>query len=55
MSTPDPRALSRVTPVNTGDLKSTFDPYAPTGPDYVFPDADTLQHIKQTALPEEVA
>lgn len=56
MSTPDPRALSMVAPVKTGELNSTFDPYAP---DYLFPDVDVmvdaLQHIKQTALPEEVA
>lgn len=59
MSTPDPGALSMVAPVKTGELNSTFAPYAPTGPDYLFPDVDVmvdaLQHIKQTALPEGVA
>ncbi|WP_341359588.1 DEAD/DEAH box helicase family protein [Georgenia sp. M64] len=42
-------------------FESPYTDHAPTGPDYFFPDADvdvivdTLQHIKQTALPEEVA
>jgi type I restriction enzyme R subunit len=42
-------------------FESPYTDHAPTGPDYFFPDTDvkvivdTLQHIKQTALPEEVA
>jgi type I restriction enzyme R subunit len=42
-------------------FESPYTDHAPTGPDYFFPDADvevivdTLQRIKQTALPEEVA
>jgi len=42
-------------------FESPYTDHAPTGPDYVFPDADvevivdTLQHIKRTAVPEEVA
>ncbi|MEI2819609.1 MAG: DEAD/DEAH box helicase family protein [Marmoricola sp.] len=42
-------------------FESPYIDHAPTGPDYVFPKedveviVDTLQHIKQTALPDEVA
>ncbi|WP_300641844.1 DEAD/DEAH box helicase family protein [Nocardioides sp.] len=42
-------------------FESPYTDHAPTGPDYVFPDADvdviveTLQQIKRTALPEDVA
>lgn len=42
-------------------FESPYTDHAPTGPDYFFPDADvdviveTLQHIKKTAVPEEVA
>jgi type I restriction enzyme R subunit len=42
-------------------FESPYTDYAPTGPDLVFPDAqvavivDTLHHIKQTAVPNEVA
>jgi type I restriction enzyme R subunit len=42
-------------------FESPYTDHAPTGPDYVFPNVevdvivDTLRHIKQTALPEEVA
>jgi type I restriction enzyme R subunit len=42
-------------------FESPYTDHAPTGPDYFFPDADvevivdTLHHIKQTAVPEEVA
>ena len=42
-------------------FESPYTDRAPTGPDYFFPDADvevivdTLQHIRDTAVPEEVA
>ena len=42
-------------------FESPYTDHAPTGPDYVFPDVDvdvivrTLQQIKRTALPEDVA
>ncbi len=42
-------------------FESPYTDHAPTGPDYFFPDADveviveTLHHIKQTAVPGEVA
>ena len=42
-------------------FESPYTDHAPTGPDYFFPDADvevivdTLEHIRQTAVPEEVA
>ena len=42
-------------------FESPYTDHAPTGPDFFFPDADvnvivaTLQHIKQTAVPSEVA
>ena len=42
-------------------FESPYTDHAPTGPDYVFPDADvevivdTLQHIRRTAVPQEVA
>ncbi|UMG91504.1 type I restriction-modification enzyme R subunit C-terminal domain-containing protein [Nocardioides sp. TF02-7] len=42
-------------------FESPYTDHAPTGPDYFFPDADvealvdTLHHIKQTALPQDVA
>jgi type I restriction enzyme R subunit len=42
-------------------FESPYTDHAPTGPDFFFPDADvevivdTLHHIKQTAMPEEVA
>jgi type I restriction enzyme R subunit len=42
-------------------FESPYTDHAPTGPDYFFPDADvdvivdTLQHIKQTAVPSGVA
>ncbi|CAM3995435.1 type I restriction-modification enzyme R subunit C-terminal domain-containing protein [Janibacter anophelis] len=42
-------------------FESPYTDHAPTGPDYFFPDADveviveTLQHVKQTAVPSDVA
>lgn len=42
-------------------FESPYTDYAPTGPDFIFPDADvdaiveTLNSIKRTAVPEEVA
>ncbi|MGL4177433.1 MAG: type I restriction-modification enzyme R subunit C-terminal domain-containing protein, partial [Dermatophilaceae bacterium] len=42
-------------------FESPYTDHAPTGPDYVFPDADveiiidTLHHITRTAVPDEVA
>ena len=42
-------------------FESPYTDHAPTGPDFVFPYAqvevlvNTLHHIKQTAVPEEVA
>lgn len=42
-------------------FESPYTDHAPTGPDYVFPDADvevlvdTLRHITQTAVPAEAS
>lgn len=57
-STNSPRTASWSRPASSSRPTPTT---PPTGPDYFFPDADvevivdTLQHIKQTALPEELA